>query len=247
MIELIDVHKSFGKKEVLRGVNLKVVSGECLVILGRSGTGKSVLLKHIVGLIQPNRGKVIVDGVDINRISEARLYEIRRNIGFVFQGGALFDSMDVFTNVAMPLIENKKFSDKEIEERVMHVLGLVDLQDAAFLMPSELSGGMRKRVAIARALVAEPGYILYDEPTTGLDPIISDRINDLMIELNSQLGVTSVVVTHDIHSALRIADRIVLLSNGVIKVNTKRSDVWNVDDPEFRDFLRVFKALKEIE
>ncbi len=175
------------------------------------------------------------------------MYEIRRNIGFVFQGGALFDSMDVFTNVAMPLIENKKFSDKEIEERVMHVLGLVDLQDAAFLMPSELSGGMRKRVAIARALVAEPGYILYDEPTTGLDPIISDRINDLMIELNSQLGVTSVVVTHDIHSALRIADRIVLLSNGVIKVNTKRSDVWNVDDPEFRDFLRVFKALKEIE
>ncbi len=247
MIELIDVHKSFGPKKVLQGVNLKIVTGECMVILGRSGTGKSVLLKHIVGLIQPEKGKVLVEGVDINQISEGKLYEIRRKIGFVFQGGALFDSMDVFTNVAMPLIESRNMSEEEIKYRVMHVLALVDMEESAYLMPSELSGGMRKRVAIARALVASPQYILYDEPTTGLDPIISERINDLMIELNSQIGVTSVVVTHDIHSALKIADRIVLLSNGIIKVDVRREDVWNVSDPEFRDFLRVFKALKALE
>ncbi len=247
MIDLIDVHKSFGKKQVLRGVNLKIPTGECLVILGRSGTGKSVLLKHIVGLIQPDKGTVMVDGLDVNRVSEAKLYEIRRNIGFVFQGGALFDSMDVFNNVALPLIEEGKLGQSEIEDRVMHVLELVELTDAAWLMPSELSGGMRKRVAIARALVAQPQYILYDEPTTGLDPIISERINDLIIALNADVGVTSVVVTHDIHSALRIADRIVLLSGGVIKVDVKRHEVWNVKDPEFMGFMRVFKKLKSIE
>jgi phospholipid/cholesterol/gamma-HCH transport system ATP-binding protein len=247
MIELIDIYKSFGQKKVLQGVNLKIFTGQCMVILGRSGTGKSVLLKHIVGLIQPEKGKVIVDGVDINRISESRLYEIRRNIGFVFQGGGLFDSMDVFTNVALPLIERRNITEEDIKNRVMEVLELVDMEEAAYMMPSELSGGMRKRVAIARALVAKPQYILYDEPTTGLDPIISERINDLIIELNSQIGVTSVVVTHDIHSALRIADRIVLLSDGKVRVDVRREDVWNVPDPEFQNFLQVFKALKSIE
>ncbi len=247
MIELIDVHKSFGKKQVLRGVNLRIPAGECLVILGRSGAGKSVLLKHIVGLIQPDRGRVIVEGVDINRIPESKLYKIRKNIGFVFQGSALFDSMSVFDNVALPLVEEGLLDESEIRRRVMEVLELVELQEALNLMPSELSGGMRKRVAIARALVAQPKYVLYDEPTTDIDPITSERINDLIIELNTDVGVTSVVVTHDIHSTLRIADRIVLLSGGIIKVDVKREHVWEVDDPEFQEFIKVFKMLKNIE
>jgi len=245
MIELKGVHKSFGNKQVLRGVDLTIRDGELLVILGRSGTGKSVLLKHIVGLMKPDKGSVIVEGEDVSHVHTAELYRIRRLIGFVFQNSALFDSMTVFENVALPLIERGGMSIDEVRQRVIDVLSLVEMEDAALLMPEELSGGMRKRVAIARALVAEPKYILYDEPTTGLDPIIADRINDLILALKRDVGVTSVVVTHDIHSALKIADRIVLLSGGRIAVEAPRDAVWDVQHEEFRQFLKVFRKLED--
>jgi len=185
MIEIKNLHKSFGKNYVLRGIDLKINTGESLAIIGKSGCGKSVLLKHIVGLLNPDEGYVKVDGVSINDANKKELYKIRRKFGFLFQGAALFDSMTVFENVSLPLIENNfGFSKKEIERIVNEKLELIGLPNIQDLKPSELSGGMKKRVALARALVTNPEYILYDEPTTGLDPIMSDSIDELIKELN---------------------------------------------------------------
>jgi len=215
VIEVRDLWKSFGKEPVLKGVNLRVEDGETITILGKSGSGKTVLLKNIVGLMRPDRGSVFIDGVNITRAKGKTLYGIRRNMGFVFQWSALFDSMTVFENVALPLIEMKIDPD-EIRKRVDEALEMVEMGGTQGLYPAELSGGMKKRVGVARAIVSRPRYLFYDEPTTGLDPITADTICSLISELDRKLGVTSVVVTHDMHLATKVSDRIVLLSEGVI-------------------------------
>ena len=204
MLEIKDVSKSFNQHKVLDRVNLAVKKGETMVIIGRSGTGKSVLLKHIIGLMAPDEGSVFVDGADIATLSGAALDTLRMKFGMLFQGAALFDSMTTFENVAFPLQEHTTMQAGTIGQRVHECLGLVGLQNVDDLYPSELSGGMRKRVGLARALAINPDIILYDEPTTGVDPIMGDIINDLIIALRDRLKVTSVVVTHDMRSAYKI-------------------------------------------
>lgn len=211
---LHDLHKRFGEKVVLDGFSLDVLPGETLVILGGSGTGKSVALRHVIGLMRPDRGEVLVDGQRVDGLSEHELVSVRRKVGFLFQGGALFDSMNVFDNIAFPLRE-AGWEPEQIAERVPEVLGLVDLEpDVAALMPDSLSGGMQKRVALARAIAVRPRGILYDEPTTGLDPVTANRINDLIRSMQQRLRITSIVVTHDIQSAFRVGDRIAFLYHG---------------------------------
>ncbi len=216
MVRLMDVWKSFGALKVLRGVTLDFPRGQTTVILGPSGTGKSVLLKLIVGLLKPDQGAIYCNNKRIDTMRPAELVEARKEVGFLFQMGALFDSMSVEENVAFPLIEHTRMSADEQRERVRRVLQMVGLAETMCKMPAELSGGQRKRVALARAIVLEPCLVLYDEPTTGLDPIRADVINELIIELGRHLGVTSIVVTHDVASARKIADRMVLLYDGVI-------------------------------
>lgn len=243
MIEVRDLHKSFNSKRVLNGVNLRVDDGETLAVLGKSGEGKTVLLKHIVGLMKPDKGEIFVNGKDIVKVSKRELYRIRRLFGFVFQGAALFDSLTVFENVALPLREDG-VGEREIEEKVLKVLELVEMQRAINLYPGELSGGMKKRVSIARALVTEPKYLLYDEPTAGLDPVMADHINDLILHLKEHLRTTGIVVTHDLRSALRVSDRIVLLSGGKIVVEGRGEEVLKTSHPEMHEFLRTSGLLK---
>lgn len=216
MVRLVDVDKSFGPLHVLRDVSLDVPRGKTTVILGPSGTGKSVTLKLIVGLLKPDRGEVYCNGQRIDQLRPAELVEARRQVGFLFQMSALFDSMTVAENVAFPLVEHTRWAADARRERVERVLEMVGLRETLNKMPSELSGGQRKRVALARAIVLEPKLILYDEPTTGLDPIRADVINELIVELREHMGVTSIVVTHDVASAAKIADRMVLLYDGAI-------------------------------
>jgi phospholipid/cholesterol/gamma-HCH transport system ATP-binding protein len=211
IIELRDVCKRFGNLVVLDGVNLRVEKGKCLIVIGASGSGKSVLLKHIVGLLQPDRGEVWFNGQRIDNMNEREFQAVREHFGFLFQMGALFDSMTVSQNVAFPLVEHTKKNADEIDHIVHHKLAMVGLPDIGAKRPAELSGGQRKRVALARAIALDPEVILYDEPTTGLDPIRSDIINELIIKLQQELHVTSIVVTHDMASAFKIADRIVML------------------------------------
>ncbi len=238
MIEIIDLHKSFRGKKVLNGVNLTIKEGETIAILGRSGIGKSILLKHIVGLMKPDRGKVIVDGKDITKVKRRELFEIRKLFGYVFQNSALFDSMTVFKNVALPLIE-AGVENNEIEKRVKQVLSMVNLEGTENLYPAELSGGMMKRVGIARALIRNPKYLLYDEPTAGLDPVIADKINDLILYLKEYLKKTAIVVTHDLRSALKISDKIALLADGKIVTLIEKDRIFQVDHPEMRHFLKA--------
>jgi len=206
MIEVKDIYKSFGENQVLRGLSLNIYPGETLAVIGRSGCGKSVLLKHIMGLLRPDSGTVTVEGYDINKIKEIDLYELRKKFGFLFQGAALFDSMTVGDNISLPLIESDtKFTSTEIDKRVAEKLELVGLPGIEALKPAELSGGMRKRVGLARALITDPEYILYDEPTTGLDPIMSESIDNLVKDLSEKLKVTSIVVTHDMISVNIVA------------------------------------------
>ncbi|RMG47437.1 MAG: ATP-binding cassette domain-containing protein [Acidobacteria bacterium] len=238
MIELLGVHKSFDGKPVLRGVDLAVRPGETLVVLGASGSGKSVTLRHIVGLTRPDRGVVRVLGREIQDLSEDELVPVRREIGFLFQGGALFDSMDVAENVGFPLRE-AGWDEERIDRRIDEVLGLVGLdRSVRALMPASLSGGMRKRVALARAIAVTPQAILYDEPTTGLDPVTANTINDLILSMQRQLGVTSVVVTHDIVSAFKVGNRIAFLHEGVIRFLGTVEEARRCDDPVFSGFIR---------
>src|SRR5881398_517311 len=237
-VEFRDVHKAYGPKQVLRGVNLKVYRGEVLVILGGSGTGKSVTLRHMLGLEAPDDGRVIIEDEDITDLDEEELYRVRKKFGMLFQSGALFDSMTVFENVAYPLREHTEMSDEEISRAVREKLELVNLPNTAHLMPVDLSGGMRKRVGLARSIVLEPKMILYDEPTTGLDPITAQKINEMIIDLQSKLNVTSVVVTHDIQSAFSVGDRIAFLNRGVFEWVGTMEQARDADHSVLREFFR---------
>lgn len=236
MIQFQDVHKGFGGKPVLAGVTLDVKDGETVVLIGYSGTGKSVALKHVVGLVHPDSGDVIVDGRAVSTLEGAALTALRREIGYVFQSAALFDSMTVFDNVALGL-RRRGLSDDEIAERVRVALALVDLSGADAAYPAELSGGMRKRVGLARAIALRPRYILYDEPTTGLDPVTAAVIDLLMVRTREQLGVTALVVTHDMRSAYTVGDRIAMLYEGRIRQVGSAAEIQHTEDPVVRQFI----------
>ena len=208
------IKKSFSGKQVLRGVDMQIDSGESLVIIGQSGCGKSVFLKHLVGLLDPDAGEILVDGDRISNAKRADVYRIRMKFGVLFQSAALFDSMSVEQNIGLGLVEHTKMTKGEIDKRVAECLEMVSLSGIQKQIPSELSGGMRKRVGLARAIAMKPQYILYDEPTTGLDPITADSINDLIIQMQKELKVTSIIVTHDMVSAFKIADRLIMLHLG---------------------------------
>jgi phospholipid/cholesterol/gamma-HCH transport system ATP-binding protein len=237
LIELRDIYKNFGRQRVLRGVSLSIEKGESLVILGASGSGKSVILKHIVGLLRPDRGEVWFDGQQIDTLPERDLMKIRERFGFLFQMGALFDSQTVAQNVAFPLVEHTTKSPAEIAENVKKHLGLVGLPDVGKKMPAELSGGQRKRVALARAIALDPDVVLYDEPTTGLDPIRADVINELILKLQRELNITSIVVTHDMASAFKVATRIVMLHEGKLRFNGTPAEIQASTDPIIRHFV----------
>ena len=237
MIEFKDVHKSFGPKQVLRGFSLTVDEGQTVVIIGFSGTGKSVAIKHIVGLLQPDSGEIWVDGRQVDRLSRQDLYALRGQIGYVFQFAALFDSMTIAENVAMGLRKQGKLTEKEVMTRVDEALELVDLPDVQRRMPAELSGGMRKRVGIARAIALRPKYILYDEPTTGLDPVTSATIDGLMVRMREQLGVTGVVITHDMRSAYTVGTRIAMLYEGTVRQCGTVEEIQHTTDPVVRQFI----------
>ncbi len=237
MIKLIDISKAFGEKEVLRGFTLDVSEGETMVIIGYSGTGKSVAIKHIVGLLLPDAGEVWVDGVEVPKLSRRELYRLRARIGYVFQFAALFDSLTIGENVAMGLRQQGELSGQRIGRRVEESLELVDLPNVSQRFPAELSGGMRKRVGIARAIALRPKYILYDEPTTGLDPVTSAVIDQLMLRMRAELGVTSVVITHDMRSAYRVGSRIAMLHEGRVRQVGSVDDIQNTNDPVVRQFI----------
>ena len=238
-VEFVDVYKTYGNKHVLRGASLKVYRGEVVVILGGSGTGKSVTLRHMLGLEAPDSGRVFVEEEDITDFPEEELYRVRKKFGMLFQSGALFDSMTVFENVAFPLREHTEMTEAEIVRAVREKLELVNLPNTEHLMPVDLSGGMRKRVGLARSIVLDPKVILYDEPTTGLDPITSQTINELIIDLQAKLNVTSVVVTHDIHSAFSVGDRIAFLNQGVFEWVGTMDQARDSDHPKLREFLKA--------
>lgn len=239
-ISLRAVEKSFGEKEVLRGVNLEVFEGETVVVLGGSGEGKSVLLRHINGLERPERGEVWVDGKRLNDLSEDDLFPLRREVAMVFQLGALFDSLTVYENVSYPIREHGERDEPRIRRRVGEVLDMVELRgDVGGLYPAELSGGMKKRVALARALALEPKAVLYDEPTTGLDPLVTHKINEMIRGLQHRLGFTSVVVTHDLKSAFMVGDRFALLDKGRIRFSGTQEQVRSTSDELMREFVET--------
>lgn len=239
MIEIRNLHKSFGNNYVLRGIELDINTGESIAIIGKSGCGKSVLLKHIVGLLYPDEGNIIIDGISLNNVSKQEIYNVRRKFGFLFQGAALFDSMTVYENVSLPLVENNfGYTKKEVEKIVREKLEMVGLPNVLDLKPSELSGGMKKRVALARALVTNPEYILYDEPTTGLDPIMSDAIDELIKELNEKLNVTSIIVTHDMFSVKNTAERIAMIHEGKIYFTGTPQEFLESKDNVIENFIK---------
>ena len=237
MIEIIDVHKNFGELEVLKGVNLSVKRGETIVIIGRSGCGKSVLLKHLIGILTPDSGKLLFNGVNISQMKENELVEHRKKFGMLFQAAALFDSLSVKENVAFGLREHMDLSEEEIDRITSKKLSLVGLYAVEGKKPAELSGGMRKRVGLARAFAMDPAIILYDEPTTGLDPITSDIINELIVKIKKELNVTSFAVTHDMKSAYKIADRIAMLYDGKIIESGTPEEIQNTSNPIVRQFI----------
>lgn len=239
MIEVKNISKSFGSLQVLNNVSLDVHEGEKLAVIGRSGSGKSVLMKHFVGLLWPDEGHVLVDDTDIEAVQYEELREIRRRFGVLFQGGALFDSMSTFDNIAFPLRYFSSLSETEIDVRVKECLELVRLSGVGSKNPSELSGGMRKRVALARAISMEPKYILYDEPTSGLDPETSNTINDLINHLAAELHVTSVVITHDMHSVLEVADRVAFLHGQDLEWVGPVEDIHTCSNPNLNSFVKA--------
>jgi len=236
VIEFQDLHKAFGEKQVLQGFSLEIRDAETMVIIGYSGSGKSVALKHIVGLLHPDAGDVNVDGQAISTLDRHGLTLVRQGIGYVFQFAALFDSMTVTDNLALGL-RRRGLGEEDIEERVREALALVDLSGTGDRMPAELSGGMRKRVGIARAIALRPRYILYDEPTTGLDPVTSAVIDRLMVRTREHLGVTGVVVTHDMRSAYTVGDRIAMLYEGRIRQVGSVEEIQQTEDPVVRQFI----------
>ncbi len=239
MIELHGLRKQFGKQVVLDRVDFEVREGETVALLGPSGTGKSVLLKHIIGLIKPDQGTVLVDGKDVSKLNRKDLSELRSRIGYVFQNGALFDSMNVFENVRLGITDEAKYADLDYcRQRIGECIRLVNLAPETIeKYPAQLSGGMRKRVGIARAIAGAPKYLLYDEPTSGLDPVNADIIDSLVQRLDDELGVTSVMVTHDVRGAFRVADRLALLSEGVIVMQGTPKEFLASTNPKVREFL----------
>ena len=239
MIELRDIRKRFGTQVVLDGVNFNVREGETVALLGPSGTGKSVLLKHIIGLIRPDSGTIIVDDKEVGKLRRRELAKLRSGIGYVFQNGALFDSMDVFENVRLGITDEEKFRDLDYSrQRVLETLRLVNLAPETMdKYPAQLSGGMRKRVGIARAIAGSPKYLLYDEPTSGLDPVNADVIDSLVKRLDNELGVTSVMVTHDVRGAFRVADRLALLTGGQIVQQGTQEEFLASQNPKVQEFL----------
>lgn len=237
MIEVIDLKKSFNGKKVLDGVNLTIEKGKITVIIGRSGEGKSVLIKHIIGLLKPDSGSILLEGVDITRLKEKELNTIRRRFGMLFQGSALFDSMNVEENVAFPLMEHTDLSMDEIRDIVYDKLRKVGLVGVEKVMPADLSGGMKKRVGLARAIAMDPEIVLFDEPTTGLDPIVADAISQLILDTQRDLNTTYIVITHDIPLTYKIADCIAMLHQGRIIESGGVEEIKNSEDPVLRQFL----------
>lgn len=237
MIKITNLRKRFGDNEVLSGVNLTIEKGITLVIIGRSGCGKSVLLKHIIGLLKPDEGDIFIEGQDITKMDEKGIYAIRKKFGFLFQGAALFDSMDVEENIGLALKENTEMKPDEISTIVAEKLEMVGLPNIQKMKPADLSGGMKKRVSLARSLATNPEYILYDEPTTGLDPVMSDQIDDLIRDLSQKLKVTSIVVTHDIFSVYDVADQVAMMHEGKIYFHGTPKELTETSDQLIRDFL----------
>jgi phospholipid/cholesterol/gamma-HCH transport system ATP-binding protein len=237
MIEIKNLVKSFNSRRVLDNLNLKVLEGSTLVVIGRSGCGKSVMLKHIEGIIRPDSGKIFINGMDILALDREELNDLRMTMALVFQGGALFDSLTVAENVGFSLIEHLNVGGDEIKEQIKEALSLVGLSGMENLTPAELSGGMKKRVALARAICIKPNIILYDEPTTGVDPITADSINNLIRQLHDKLKVTSIVVTHDMRSAYKVADRIAMLYEGKIITEGTPQEIQDTDDPVVHQFI----------
>lgn len=237
MIKVVGIEKSFGNNRVLRGVMLDILDSETLTIIGGSGCGKSVLLKNITGLLKPDKGEIFVDSQEITRLDESSLLEVQKKFGYLFQGAALFDSLTVGENVAFGLRNMKNLPENDIKKRVSECLVMVGLKGIEDLKPAELSGGMKKRVGLARAIAHQPEYILYDEPTTGLDPIMADVINDLILHLQKELGVTSIVVTHDMKSAYKISNRIAMLYEGKIVATGTPDEIRNTKDPVVHQFI----------
>ncbi|MBI5774978.1 MAG: ABC transporter ATP-binding protein [Verrucomicrobia bacterium] len=245
MIEVRDLKKRFGTHQVLNGVNLHIESGESVVIIGRSGGGKSILIKHLIGLLRPDSGAVLVDGQDITPMNERQLLEVRRKFGMLFQGAALFDSLTVAENVSFMLRREGKHTPGEIAARVEQALDMVELQGTQNKKPSELSGGMRKRVGLARAIIYQPEIVLYDEPTTGLDPVVSDSIDQLIQRVRDRLKVTSIVVTHDMRSARRVGQRILMLYEGKIYFTGTPDEAFSSKDPVVERFVKGISDPKE--
>ncbi len=242
LIDVRDLWKSFGDNQVLKGISLELIEGETLVVLGPSGCGKSVLLKHIIGLLVPDRGEVLFCGRNIFDMSVKELGEARQHFGMVFQGAALFDSMTVGENIGLPAVERKGMRGQELETLIEDKLRLVGLEGLSGLRPSEISGGMKKRVALARAIALNPDIILYDEPTTGLDPIMAEQINELIRDTQNKLSATSIVVTHDLHSACFIGDRVALVESGRIEFVGSTDELMDTEDKAVRNFIARGRA-----
>jgi len=242
VIRVQDLWKSFGERQVLKGISLEIPTGTTYVILGGSGSGKTVLMKHVIGLLKPDRGTVLVDGVEIPKLEGKELTEARRMFGMVFQQAALFDSMTVYENVAFPLKERKRgMSAEELRKRVVEKLAVVDLSESVLpLYPAALSGGMKKRVALARALIHDPQVVLYDEPTTGLDPITTDYVDDMIVGAKQKLGVTSMVISHDIASSFKVADRLGVLYDGQLAAQGTPEEVRRSEHPHVKKFLSLW-------
>lgn len=237
MIEIIDLHKSFNGQKVLNGVNLKIAEKEIVTIMGISGCGKSVLIKHIIGLLMPDKGSISIEGVDITRLDTKELDKIRERLGVLFQGGALFDSLTVYGNIAFPLREKTKLSKGEIRDRVLNALEDVGLKGMGKKYPGELSGGMKKRVAVARALISEPAIVLFDEPTTGLDPIIASSIHVLIKSTHKKYGYTGVVISHEVPKIFEITDKVAMLHNGIIIEVGTPEEIQNSTNLIVRQFI----------
>lgn len=246
MLEIRNLHKHLGDKHVLRGVNLLVPKGEALVIIGGSGCGKSVLLKHILGLFKPDSGAILVDDEDTVPLHERDLFRIRKRFGMLFQGGALFDSMTVAENVSFALDEHSRLSTAEKLEIVKKKLAIVGLKGVENVYPADLSGGMKKRVALARAIAPDPDFLLYDEPTTGLDPIMSDVINELILKLKTTLNVTSIIVTHDMASARKIADKMAMLHEGTIRIHATPEELYASQDEVVKRFINGLASVEQM-